>query len=319
MYSDLTNDDNKLSDVESISEPPKKKPKKQTSMGAYFKQIKIVTNKDGSKTQFQRQLDPLKEKPTVFDSKLICRGCHKTSFATLKGLRGHESCCKAAMVYELRKEIDDKLRYINESSELFIQGNVVNADYKAIARDQGNTEESNNSVLLSSDSSASNEADSFGNEQCSDGRKDNRGSSVRCRHTNLFNYKHFVACQYWIDAQKNEGKEQNVTDYCRNAFASNRVQYWCNNLSKWSKNSTVIIKAASDELYGPMLTIPSNKRTKSPVVEMESIMIINLKEYIMKGRKVSRRWICINAIKMQHDLDTKNKTSICKWFKASRG
>ena len=112
-------------------------------MGAYFKQIRIVTNKDGSKTQFERQLDPLKEKPTVFDSKLVCKGCHKASFTTLKGLQGHESCCKASLIYELRQEIDEKLRYINQSSEFFIQSNMVNAEYKVIARDQGNTQESN--------------------------------------------------------------------------------------------------------------------------------------------------------------------------------
>ena len=103
--SDLTNDCNELRAVNNITplicEPLKKKAKKQTSMGAYFKQIKIVTNKDGSKTQFERQLDPLKEKPTVFDSKLVCKGCHKASFTTLKGLQGHESCCKAALIYEL--------------------------------------------------------------------------------------------------------------------------------------------------------------------------------------------------------------------------
>ena len=156
--SDLTNDCNELRAVNNITplicEPLKKKAKKQTSIGAYFKQIKNVTNKDGSKTQFERQLDPLKEKPTVFDSKLVCKGCHKASFTTLKGLRGHESCCKAALIYELRQEIDDKLWYINESSELFIQSNMVNAEYKVIARDQGNTQESNSSVLLSSLSSS---------------------------------------------------------------------------------------------------------------------------------------------------------------------
>ncbi len=41
-------------------------------MGAYFKQIKIVTNKDGSKTQFERQLDPLKKSQPFFNSKIIC-------------------------------------------------------------------------------------------------------------------------------------------------------------------------------------------------------------------------------------------------------
>ena len=97
------------------------------------------------------------------------------------------------------------------------------------------------------------------------------------------------------------------------------MQYCCNNLSKWKKNSAAIIKAASDKLYGPMLTLPSGKRTKSPVAEMESILIAKLKEHRMKARKVSCRWICINAIKIQHNLDIKNKTNLCKWFKASRG
>lgn len=50
------------------------------------------------------------------------------------------------MIYELKKEIDDKLRYINETSELFAQGNVVNTEYKVIARDQGDTLENNNKV-----------------------------------------------------------------------------------------------------------------------------------------------------------------------------
>ena len=57
-FLDLSNDDNELSVIENIipllCEPPKKKARKQTSMGAYFKQIKIITNKDGSKVQFER-------------------------------------------------------------------------------------------------------------------------------------------------------------------------------------------------------------------------------------------------------------------------
>ena len=93
------------------------------------------------------------------------------------------------MIYELKKEIDDKLRYINETSELFTQGNMVNAKYKVIARDQGDTQENNNKVT---DTIIIDNVPDQNMDECidrnGDGRRGNRGSAVRCRHSTVFKY-----------------------------------------------------------------------------------------------------------------------------------
>ena len=68
-----------------------------------------------------------------------------------------------------------------------------------------------------------------------------------------------------------------------------------------------------------MVTLPTNKRSKSQFVVMEILHIGNLKEHMTRGRKVSCCWICINVKKIQYDLDVKNGTRLSTWFKASSG
>ena len=94
-----------------------------------------------------------------------------------------------------------------------------------------------------------------------------------------------------------------------------------NNFSKWRLDGTreAIISAASNELFKRMLTLPSGKRSKSPVAQMELILMSKIKEHRKRGRKVSRRWICINSKKIQCDLDVKDGTELSTWFKASAG
>ena len=194
--------------------------KKQKTLGAFFKQVAIITNKDGSKLQFERTLSPPKTKPREIDPKLVCKGCFKKGFITLKGLKGHESSCKAAMKHDIEKEQAQK------QIPMFKQTAVSSAFCKAIARDNNNNTDKNPSVLLSSGRNESNNTgnnvgENVGNQKKNDGQKGNRGSSVRCRHNNLFKYKHLIACQSWIEMQKNEGKDQNVTNYCRSIFPPN--------------------------------------------------------------------------------------------------
>ena len=92
-------------------------------------------------------------------------------------------------------------------------------------------------------------------------------------------------------------------------------------LSKWRKPNTKskIIDAAGNELYRRCVTLPSGKRNNSPVAEMEKTLVERIKAHRRKGHKVSQRWICLIAKKIQFSLDLENQTTVSDWFKASRG
>ena len=197
---------------------------------------------------------------------------------------------------------------------------MVNAEYKVIARDQGDTQENNNKVT---DTIIIDNVPDQNMDECTDrngdGRRCNRGTAVRCRHNTVFKYKHIVSCQSWMDEQKQDSKPHTVSDYCRNIFAPNRMHYWMKNLSRWNNNEETIIKVAGNQLYRRMVTLSTNKRSKSPFSVMEILLMGKLKEHRTRGRKVSRCWICINTKKIQYDLDVKNGTRLSTWFKASSG
>ena len=212
---------------------------------------------------------------------------------------------------------------------LFEQKNRKNSVLKTIARDRCNnaardkqptdTSECNTVSVVLNDTVDLTEDPTIGSKI--DGRKGNKGSSVRERFSMIAKYQHIIACQSWIEDQKANNKSHSISDYCRQTYASNRFYYWSNNLSKWQKKGTLekIIEAASNKLYHRMLTLSCGNRKKSPLADMEIALMKRLKEHRSKGRKVSRRWICINASKIQHDLDEKNGTGMSKWFKASSG
>ena len=75
-----------------------------------------------------------------------------------------------------------------------------------------------------------------------DGKENNKGSSVWQRYSVIAKYQHIIVYQFWIEHQKANNKSHSVSDYCGDIFASNRVYYWTNNLSKWQKIGTMVKK-----------------------------------------------------------------------------
>ena len=76
---------------------------------------------------------------------------------------------------------------------------------------------------------------------------------VRCRHSTVFKYKHIVACQSYMDEKKHDSKPYNISDYSRNIFILNRMNYWMNNLSRWNNNKETIIATAGNQLNRRMV------------------------------------------------------------------
>ena len=137
------------------------------------------------------------------------------------------------MIYELKEEIDHRLRYINEIIGVLIQGNIVNDECKVIARDQGDTQQINNEVTgaILIDNVPDQTVDEY-TDRNGDGQRFNRGYVVRCRSNTVFKYKHILAYQSWMDEQKQDCKPHSVRNYYRNFFPENIIHYWMNNLSR---------------------------------------------------------------------------------------
>ena len=144
-------------------------------MGDFFKQIKIDKQKDGTVLIFERYLSPPKVTVSEIDPKLKCKGCYKAGFKTLKGLKGHEASCKATMLYDI-----NNVR--NERFKVFRQMNASNSELKTTARDRakGYSACNNMSVILNNVGLGSGEKS---NIPKIDGRKNNKGSSERQRHS----------------------------------------------------------------------------------------------------------------------------------------
>jgi hypothetical protein len=104
-------------------------------------------------------------------------------------------------------------------------------------------------------------------------------------------------------------------------FATNVFNYWNNNLSKWRKKVVRedIISNAGNQLYRRMVTQPTGKRSKSLLDKMEILLHAQIKQQRENKRKVSQRWICLTAQKIQRELDKQNSTRLSNTFKASRG
>ena len=123
---------------------------------------------------------------------------------------------------------------------------MVNSECKAIARDQGDTQQINNEVTgtILIDSIPGQTVDEC-TDKSDDGRRYNRSSAIRCTHNIVFKYKHIVVYQSWMDEQKQDCKPHSIINYCRNIFLENRIHYWMNNFSRWNNEKDSIIEASS--------------------------------------------------------------------------
>lgn len=152
---------------------------------------------------FERPLAPVKISRTEIDPNLKCKGWRKAKFTTLKGLGGHYTGYKAAIMHDIENEQEKRPQNQarTASTGVFKQSNTISAELMAITWDYCSTHPNNNEVtncVLRNDAlDQLSDKSTFGKV---DDQKRKKGSAVRYRYSNIHKYQHIVVCQSWIDA-----------------------------------------------------------------------------------------------------------------------
>ena len=294
-------------------DPPQKKPKqepKQTWLGNYG--FKII--KQDPKNPKNFSVNPVPAGTGhIENSNLKCKGCSKTGFKSIQGLKGHESSCKAFQHTQKTSADTDAAGHL---TAIFLQspGSVKQLGSArmrlAVELDKARAAKATPTTASKAivTSSAPSELD--------DGRKKNRGAAIRCRLPIEEKYKHLSHHDAWIHEPGADRSQRNTSQYCQ-LFHPGEVQKWKVNISKWQ--SANVVGLIADKLYPSLYKTCRVKKLQSPYSEMEAALYLRIKEHRSKARKVSKKWICLTAKKIMRDLDAKNGTSRAVKFGASNG
>jgi hypothetical protein len=265
----------------------KKKPKLvQSHMGMFLDKAKNLrkNTRTGRIETFE-----VKAGSDLVGDKHQCTYCKRT-FSNTQALGNHYNHCKVAVCKKNEQLKKEQLKIASGGgvAQIFGGANVPKQHLQ-----QREKFSSSSSHLVKTITVADRE----------DGRKGNRGSSVRIRYSAQQKYEHLERLEIWQAEQSKKKEKDTLTLYCQ-LHHPNGIHQMMVNLVKWRQpeEAARIVKAAAEKKYGNLKKLSPTK-LRSPFKDMEDILYKEIVLHRKNKRKVSKQRVVISAKKIMTQLD----------------